>query len=86
MSPKYKQETLWVKAKGVVREIATDTGLPLRNMRFVGRDINFNVFPEGVVVGYHSFYIKQLKDGALIPMDLKTATLAGVSFTISKEQ
>ena len=49
-------------------------------MRFVGRDAELNVISEGVMVSYHSFYIKELKDGALVPMDLKTAALAGVQF------
>ncbi len=80
MGPKHKQQTLWVRAVGLTRHVNPDTGLPMRDMTFVGRDVNFDVIDDGVKVSYHPFYIKELKDGALAPMDLHTAQLAGVKF------
>lgn len=80
MSPKHKQQTLWVKAVSIVRHIDTATGTPLKEMRFVGRDAKHDVLQEGEKISYHSFYINELKQGALLPMDLVTAALAGVPF------
>lgn len=82
MAPKHKQQILWVKAVSLVRYVDTDSGRPIMDMNFVGRDANFDAIEEGVKLSYHSFYIKQLKDGALAPMDQQTAQLAGVPFNV----
>ena len=81
VAPKHKQQTLWVRAVGLVRHIDTETGAVLQNMRFVGRDADLNELPSGEEIAYHSFYIKQLMDRALEPMDYNTAQLAGINFT-----
>jgi hypothetical protein len=78
--PKFKKETLFVKAVGAVRHIDVDTGLPVMNMMFVGRDDNLEVKPEGEIISYHSHYINELKLGTLEAMDVKTAKLAGVAY------
>jgi len=80
MAPKHQQQILWVKAVSLVRHIDTASGEPLREMRFVGRDAKHDVLPNGERVSYHSFYINELKQGSLIPMDLPTAVLAGVQY------
>jgi hypothetical protein len=82
VAPRHKQATLWVKAVSLVRHINPETGLPIKDMSFVGRDANFDVIPEGERVAYHSFYVNELKLKTLLPMDLETAQLAGVSFQI----
>jgi hypothetical protein len=78
--PKFKKLLLHVRAVGAVKHIDTDTGLPLYNMMFVGRDENLEPRPEGEIVAYHSYYINELKLGTLLPMNLETATLAGIPF------
>ena len=78
VSPKHRNTVLHVKAVGLVRHIDVETGRPQQNMRFVGRDANHNILPEGERISYHSFYIQQLKDRALEPMDLATRKAAGL--------
>lgn len=75
------QPNLFVKAKEgcMVREI-DETGKPLLSMRFVGYNGD-DIITDGVNIPYHVHYINQLKLGMLIPMDLQTAQLAGVSLT-----
>lgn len=79
VSPRHKNTILFVKAlpDKQVREIDTDTGRPLMAMRFVGKD-NGVIIEEGVKIPYHVHYIDQLKKGALLPVDVATAVLAGV--------
>lgn len=79
-SPKHQLSVLRVKAVGLVRHVDTDTGRIQQNMSFVGRDAQHQVKQDGEVVGYHPFYINELKQGALLPLDLATAQLAGVKF------
>ena len=80
VSPRFKNVKLWVLAlhDKDVREI-DESGKPLMACRLVGK-LDGNVLPEGEMIPYHSHYVARLKEGALKPMDLATAELAGVPF------
>jgi hypothetical protein len=80
MRSKRKQTTLHVKAVHPVRYIDTDTGEIVKDMSFVGLDADLEIIPEGVTVGYHSYYIQEIKNKSLLAMDVETAKLAGVPF------
>jgi len=92
ISPK---RVLWVKATTSVnvREIDSTTGSPMiqGNIRFVGKDEvspgQFEILLEGQKVLYHSYYIKELREGGLLPMDKETASVSGTIFldNMSKE-
>lgn len=79
-SPRFKNVTLWVLALPgkEVREI-DENGKPLMDCRLVGID-HGTIIPQGVRIPYHSHYIARLKERMLLPMDLPTAELAGVSW------
>jgi hypothetical protein len=82
VSPRFKNIKLWVLAKEGkdVREI-DENGKPLMDCRLVGKQ-NGEILKEGVKLPYHSHYVARLKEGALDPMDIRTAQLAGVVFKI----
>lgn len=83
VSPKFKNKILWVKAvpEASVREI-DEQGRPLSEHRIVGKDFSdgLSILKDGQKLPYHSHYIARLKEKALLPMDLETAVLSGVSF------
>src|ERR1017187_256662 len=80
---------LWVKAvpEASVREI-DEFGRPLKvgMCRFVGKtydadmDDFTNIDVNGVKVPYHPIYISRIKEKALLPMDIATAQLSGVTY------
>jgi len=85
MAPRHKNTILRVLAvpHANVREI-DEKGRPLMAFRIVGKK-GLEVIPSGVQVPYHSHYIAKLKEGSLLPMDIQTAKLAGVPFSIPKQ-
>ena len=48
------------------------------DIRTVGK-VNGEVIKAGVMLNYHSHYVARLKEGMLLPMDSRTAMLAGVA-------
>lgn len=70
-------------------EFITGHGQPRRT---VGKQYNsitgeWEILEEGVFVHYHPEYIKHLKEGSLLPVNIETAVLAGITwvdFELSK--
>lgn len=90
-----KQTQLWVKAtKAHVHELGADGqfitghGQPRRMVgkRWNAETQEFDIIPEGVFVNYHPEYIKHLKEKSLLPVNVETAILAGVTWeSLDKE-
>ena len=78
VAPKFRKTFLNVLALDGkdVREI-DEKGSPLMDCRVVGKT-NGVVIQTGVRIPYHSHYIKNIKEGSLLPLDIETARLAGV--------
>lgn len=84
-----QNKKLFVKAtRSNVHEISPDGqfitghGQPRRTVGKLYNNTtgNWDIIPEGVYIHYHPEYIKHLKERSLLPVDIETAILAGVTW------